>query len=160
MRLKTLAIAAAVAASGPALAVRVNITGFNPAPVDVKITIDSRISIDSVTPGKGLSAASTLDVDPPPTVTMAAGRIGGYLDLNSFETYCAEIGAPLPHLSPPNAYFSDPGDPYAVVPAPPVFGGTHGAERTADLERLFTAADDQGTHHDFDGGQDVRGLRD
>ena len=48
MHLKPLAIAALIAVCAPAFAVKVNITGYQPASTDVKVTIDRTIPIDSV----------------------------------------------------------------------------------------------------------------
>ena len=125
MRLKTLALVVAVAVAGPALAKKVNITSFSPASTDVKITFTS---------GAALRAAMAITSRPADgTYQVEAGQLSGFLDGESFLTFCTEALA--------NVDFGDPNTPldgpdYALLPAPPEFG----AKRTGDISRLFTAA--------------------
>ena len=126
MRLKTLALAMALAASGPALAKRVNITSFSPSSTDVKITFTSgSVLRSSLAPTAGRPADGTYEV--------AAGQLSGFLDGESFLTFCTEALATV-EFGDPNTPFDGPD--YAQLPAPPEFG----SKRTGDISRLFTAA--------------------
>lgn len=124
MRLKLLAVAAALALAGPAFAKRINITSFSPASTDVKITFSS--SVDPVV-GRVSRAA------PDGSYTVAAGQLSGYLDGDSFLTFCAEALADVKY-GDPNVPLSGPE--YDLLPTPPQFG----ARRASDLSRLYTAA--------------------
>ena len=124
MRLKTLALAMAIVASGPVLAKRVNITTFSPASTDVRITFTgadaARATVATSRPANG-------------SYEVEAGQLSGFLDGESFLTFCTEALA--------DVQFGDPNTPmdgpeYDLLPAPPEFG----AKRTGDISRLFTAA--------------------
>lgn len=125
MRLKTLALAMAIAASGPALAKRVNITAFSPASTDVRITFTGANALRAFQVGASRPADGTYEVE--------AGQLSGFLEGESFLTFCTEALAEV--------VFGDPNTPldgpdYDLLPAPPAFG----SKRTGDISRLFTAA--------------------
>ena len=125
MRLKTLALAVAIAASGPVLAKRVNITAFSPASTDVRITFSGGDALRSLQASASRPGNGTYEVE--------AGQLSGFLDGESFLTFCTEALATVA-FGDPNTPFSGPE--YALLPAPPEFG----AKRTGDISRLFTAA--------------------
>lgn len=125
MRLKTLALAAAIAVCGPALAKKVNITAFSPASTDVKITFTGGDAMRPAQVSTSRPANGSYQVE--------AGQLSGFLEGESFLTFCTEALATV-EFGDPNTPFQGPE--YDLLPAPPAFG----SKRTGDISRLFTAA--------------------
>lgn len=119
----------AIAASGPALAKRVNITGYSPASTDVRITFTSTNADVDALRATQVRAGQPSDG----TYEVEAGQFAGFLEGASFLTFATEALATV-EFGDPNTPFDGPD--YALLPAPPEFG----PKRTGDISRLFTAA--------------------